>query len=319
MSYFVGSLLVLAAGLKSWQVANSPGLLVYSSYSDFFHIVQIGIEFAVGIMALLGVNWAQVRALATGLFTAFAIYSFVLAIRGVNSCGCFGAVEVSPWWTFCVDLAVVVGLMGEKWLEVKQLDLNVSLRSCFHEKRVKHVWLLAICSVAWVLFLASVMHLRPMQNAYNPIFQAVANRTILTPESWINQSFPLKDMIDVDLSKGDWIVLLHRQDCLDCQIAVPQYEELSHKLRTASIALLEVPSSKSAENSMYFSCTFGRLSPDREWFVQTPVEIRIRDGIVVDASKELRTIHEMSSSSEDHFMLTGSTAHAPILKRGAEQ
>jgi hypothetical protein len=34
-----------------------------------------------------------------------------------------------------------------------------------------------------------------------------------------------------------------------------------------------------------------RLSDDREWFVQAPVEIRLRDGEVVDASRELPAVN----------------------------
>jgi hypothetical protein len=46
-----------------------------------------------------------------------------------------------------------------------------------------------------------------------------------------------------------------------------------------TIALVEVPPFGDFHPGEA-ACIYGRLSDDREWFVQTPVEIKLRDGIV---------------------------------------
>ncbi len=44
-------------------------------------------------------------------FVVFAGINIRLALIGEASCGCFGAVSVSPWYAFGIDLAILVGLL----------------------------------------------------------------------------------------------------------------------------------------------------------------------------------------------------------------
>lgn len=111
---------------------------------------------------------------------------------------------------------------------------------------------------------------------------------ILEPESWVGQQLPIAQYIDLDLSNGEWIVLLHRHDCSECQAAVPQYERLAASLPLGSprVALVEIPPF-GGEVVTEPICARVKLGGDRDWFVQTPMEIRLRDGIVTQASTEL--------------------------------
>jgi hypothetical protein len=45
-------------------------------------------------------------------FALGAAANLYLVLEGQRSCGCFGRVEVNPWWTVGLDAAIVLALMG---------------------------------------------------------------------------------------------------------------------------------------------------------------------------------------------------------------
>jgi hypothetical protein len=110
------------------------------------------------------------------------------------------------------------------------------------------------------------------------LLASAGNLVILEPEKWVGRPLPIADVIDLDLSQGDWTVLLHRHDCPDCQEAVPRYEKLA---QLQPVALIEVPPYGDFHASTNDAARHGRLKSDREWFVQTPVELRLQDGVVL--------------------------------------
>jgi hypothetical protein len=87
---------------------------------------------------------------------------------------------------------------------------------------------------------------------------------------------------------------MYHRDCPSCLAALPKYEALARGDRrlgdSSRLLLVEVPpyGSKSVRASENFR--HARLSGQREWFVQTPVEIRLKDGKVIGASHDLPSI-----------------------------
>jgi hypothetical protein len=115
--------------------------------------------------------------------------------------------------------------------------------------------------------------------------------SVLRPADWVNQVFPLTGDIvpNAMLPKGEWIIFMYRVDCPKCEAALPLYEKLAVSGRK-SVLLLEVP--PYAEGPVHHkSAHHARLTGDREWYVQTPVEIRIHDGTVTLASTELPSLN----------------------------
>ena len=56
---------------------------------------------------------------------------------------------------------------------------------------------------------------------------------ILEPKTWVGKRLSILDDIDIggQLAKGEWLVVLYREDCPRCREELPRYAELSNRLR----------------------------------------------------------------------------------------
>ena len=111
MRWVVGGLLVSAAFLKAVELATKPATTLAIPLGGLLLPVQVGAELGIGLLALSGLYWQKLRWIALLLFSSFAAYSFYLAMGRAASCGCFGPLRIHPWWTFSLDLAVILGLL----------------------------------------------------------------------------------------------------------------------------------------------------------------------------------------------------------------
>ena len=75
------------------------------------HGIALGLFF-LAVYLWLGSFSRRKRLVAGSVYAAFAFYGLITAARGAEDCGCFGGVQVSPWWTFLGDLLVAVGLLS---------------------------------------------------------------------------------------------------------------------------------------------------------------------------------------------------------------
>jgi hypothetical protein len=250
------------------------------------------VELGVGLLLLSGLYWQRLRWVALSLFASFALYSLSLALSGATSCGCFGAVNIHPWWTFSLDLAVVLGLLiaiGRAKHSPESAGKPEMPASLNHRRIATATIAVSVISAA---LLARYVGSRTA--LAEGVVSAGGNLTILEPEKWIGKFLPVAADIDVDLSRGNWIVLFHRHDCPDCGEAVPRYEELALRSRDKQVALVEVPPFHGSADAAVGPSRRARLSGDREWFVQTPVEIQLVDGVVTSASNELPALNSQA-------------------------
>jgi hypothetical protein len=275
MRWVVGLVLIAAAVLKAVEIVANPTVAL--AMGRWLLPVQIGIELGIGLIALSGLYWRQLRWLAIVLFTAFAAYSLYLATTGATSCGCFGPVRIHPWWTFSFDLAVVLGLLlSQHLLTPDTRHLTPSSSNIQHPTSSTQLpaFVIAISAVTVALLVRYIDHRTASAEG---IVATDSGLVILEPEKWIGKELPIADDIDLDLSHGEWTAALHRHDCPACHAALPTYEELASMGK--NVALIEVPPFGNM-NLSESDCVHGQLTDDREWFVQTPVEIKLQDGIV---------------------------------------
>ena len=124
MRWIVGLLLVGAALLKSVELLIGSAVPLSSTLGQYLLPLEIGIELATGLLILAGFYWHTLRWLAVVLFVAFGGYSLYLALKGAASCGCFGPLHVSPWWTFGLDSVVVLGLLVSVLIERRCAEIS---------------------------------------------------------------------------------------------------------------------------------------------------------------------------------------------------
>ncbi|MCS6977897.1 MAG: DUF1573 domain-containing protein [Gemmatales bacterium] len=71
-------------------------------------LAVIELELFLGLWLLSGLaqRWARYAALV--FFALLAVASLFMALEGRSHCGCFGRVEINPWWTFGLDVLAVL-------------------------------------------------------------------------------------------------------------------------------------------------------------------------------------------------------------------
>lgn len=94
--------------------------------------LTIEVEVLLGLWLLSGVANRLALIASLAVFTIFAALSFTLAWQGQTDCGCFGKVKVNPWFTFGLDLVVVVVVLAVTlWRSGSAEDLSKTRLSGF--------------------------------------------------------------------------------------------------------------------------------------------------------------------------------------------
>jgi len=111
VSRLLGILLLTAAILKLFGL--SFGLVAQTGWlsSPRVQALVIQSELILGVWLLWGIYPVGAWLAATATFAGFAVASFDAGWAGMNSCGCFGPLKVSPWVAFAVDVLALVGLV----------------------------------------------------------------------------------------------------------------------------------------------------------------------------------------------------------------
>jgi hypothetical protein len=108
---WLGLLLLVAAGLKLHGLAVEPVAHVGPFSAPEFQVALIAVEVLLGLWLLWGRHPIGAWLTTLAAFTVFAGASFYLAWIGQSSCGCFGRLSVSPWYSFAIDLAALAALL----------------------------------------------------------------------------------------------------------------------------------------------------------------------------------------------------------------
>ena len=291
-------ILLVTAVLKAHQLATEP-----VANKDIFSyrwslILQVEFEILLGLWLLSGLHKRLVWVIATACFSFFSCITLYKALSGEASCGCFGKIEVNPWYTLILDVSAVVAL----------LIFRPGLRK---PQLVKYYW--PRFATVIVIVLTAGISAGMAMTSYTPAALTAEGNIIgdsefvvLEPERWIGKRFPLLEYIDIgdQLADGDWVVLLYHYDCSDCREAVPKYEQFSRdfarQVGQPRIALVEIPPYAELSNrlpSPDSPCTLGRLSNVKEWFVKTPAVVFLSDARVEYATEKAMVVSEDLSAT----------------------
>jgi hypothetical protein len=103
-----GVVLLVAAVLKGYRLAVDSFFTEDFLPNRTIATLAILFELGLGLVLLAGVFPQLTRLIAIGCFTIFLVVSITHVVEGRSSCGCFGALQVTPWATGVLDL----GLLG---------------------------------------------------------------------------------------------------------------------------------------------------------------------------------------------------------------
>ena len=309
----LGVILLAAASLKGFELATGPIAEDSLLWRRWFFIAVVELELFLGLWLLSGiwVKWAWRVSLA--VFFGFAAASFSKGLMGDASCGCFGRVPVSPWWTLTMDMVAVAALA--RWPPAKSERLGNGRAHATGLVRTGHVvtaFLVIGCPAFWAM--ASY---RPALVESGGRIIGDSNVILLEPEKWIGKPLPIAAHIDIgpQLNAGLWILLMHRHDCPECQDAIPQYRELAQDLSRVAdspkIALIAMPPHGTSAFESSGQLVEGRLSDSREWFVTTPVEILLRNGKVTGVSTDLPALKANGDFERAMAIVSANGSSAP--------
>ena len=274
----LGLILLTAAALKGYQLATEPvannGILT----SRWFLIAQVEFELMFGLLLLSGLYKRLMWMVALVCFAGFSLVTLYKGLTGAASCGCFGKVEVNPWYTLIFDLGAVTALLIFR--------PNGKHRQCVQFHWFRSAMVAAVALVAGIPGgLAMASYIPAAVTAQGDII-GDGQIVVFEPETWVGKRFPLLKYIDIGdkLAKGKWIVLLYHHDCPQCHEAIPKYEQMAKEMAVAGqadsphIALIEVPPYGDVPYDLRNRnswCRLGRLSDINEWFVVTSTVVSL--------------------------------------------
>ena len=310
----VAAFLIVAAALKTNQILTEPILTKGFWESWLFLVIQIPLEFGLGIWLVCGLFRKAAWLAGTLAFGGFIIITSYKALAGDASCGCFGTVHVNPWITLLsIDLPLFILLLvfrpkGEKLLPPPRPS-------------AKHFFGAAIPTVIFLAALIPVL-------VFNKPPEKTEKYEVIRPEQWttvkpVKPPIPLPQVdtntipdanaepnkiapanvqpghewqmlkrIDIAdlLRSGVVVVLLYHFDCPGCQEAIPRYDKLNKELsgnddaiRFAFIAVPPYGDEKLNPVPKDTKCLSGKLISDKKEIMMTPVVVLLQDGGVVKA------------------------------------
>jgi Methylamine utilisation protein MauE len=226
-------------------------------------------EIFLGVWLASGVYAKHARLVSFVCFTMFAVAALVKFQQGHSSCGCFGAIRVHPLLTYLFDVTAAAAL--------------ACFSPSFTQQKPRVGFLMIPAATCAAIVLATVFSGTVVHYAVRATSDEVH---VLEPTEWLGRRFALLESIDIgpSISDGHWIVVLVQQGCPHCREAIPRYEELaewhSQNRDATRIALVEIPPFSGQPPGVAGKCVWGRLDDTQSWFVSTPTEITLHDGLV---------------------------------------
>ena len=269
----LGLVLLIAAGLKAHQLSTEPTLETGLLNSRWFLIAVVELELLFGLWLLAGLYPKQTRYAALIFFAALAGISLSKALSGAATCGCFGAVEVNPWYTFALNAAAIFAFSFATPC-IASVNIRASLaRFAF----------VGVCALACVVLSVSMFGYATATLADDGTIIGDSNTVVLKPDRWVGKRFPLLGHIDIGdaLRSGKWIVFFHRPGCPKCEAALEWLQEAVSATADRRLAVVDLDSIGIVENGTYGGyATRALLSPERDWVVQTPLQVGLSDAVV---------------------------------------
>ncbi len=285
-----GLVFIVAAALKTHQLLTEPVVSEGFWESWAFFLIQIPLEFGLGIWLVSGLFRKAAWLISVMAFAAFIAVTLQKGLMGLESCGCFGKVVVNPWVTLlAVDTPFFLLLLffrpkGEKLLPLPWPS-------------AKHFWGVAVPAFVFLAIIVPVLILNKPPDKTDKY-------EVVRPQEWTKQVavgkqtalqqpkelWPMLRHIDIaDSLRSDIVVvLLYRSECEDCHEAIPFYDQMARDMageNSIRFAFVEVPPYASEKDKIIpdnTPCLTGKLDSSKQWLnIKTPLVVAVMNGSVV--------------------------------------
>lgn len=288
------AVLLCAATLNIRRFVHSP--VPYGGVQGMpgFEPALIAFEIFLGLWLISGALPQTARKVAVSCFGVFACYTLYGALAGKADCGCFGQVHVNPWFTFILDVGIVLALLFLAGPGGKDID---PLRWPHRKWPVA-----AAAGLGLAVGIAAALLHPKVASAANGLATADAGKlVILEPHKWIGHRLPLLGHIvslgsgkhlGRQLAHGQWVVIFYHASCDECRTAIPIYEALAAYdagsgsatridfIRVPSDPLTPLPPGLFDTNA----AIHGTLDTTHEWFATTPIAVELSAGKIIAAA-----------------------------------
>jgi hypothetical protein len=246
-----------------------------------------------GVMVLLP---PLSRWIGIAMLTAFVPVLVGDLLLGASSCGCFGAIKVSPWVTLVTDVTFLFGLVV---LGRKEPRLAMTRNLPTSKVLIAGIWSLLSVVVA---FGTSAPGATVPGGTDGSVVESPGNAALPLPadgyympqyQDWTGRPFLELDValwarnLPDDIGFGPQYVIFYRKDCEHCHELMMLHFSGSPERSATAIAVPERDGFPT-ENLQPFDCPECRLAElpaGIDWFLQTPVLVRLMDGVVECAAE----------------------------------
>lgn len=258
------------------------------------------LRFSIGVeLTVVGVMWLVprlARPVGIAMLLAFVPVLVGDVALGASSCGCFGAVQIHPGVTLVMDVAFLLGLvlLGRR---VDALAATPTLPT--HQVVAAGIWAVASFALAFGLTTGGGPSVPAAEGDPGSVAAAAAGPVegyyLPRYADWIGNAWselPISRWIQGapgDLGVGPRFVLFYRKDCEHCHALMEAYFVGPLAVPTTAVAVPE-RGGFPTEGIQPFDCdecSRAELPPGVDWFLQTPVLVRLEDGIVRCAAEVL--------------------------------
>ena len=283
----LGALLFVSAAMKWHQMVFDPLLDGSLFGSRWLLLLTLELELGLAIWLCWGNFAIPLWWTAVACFAALAVVSLTRGLGGATSCGCFGSASVSPWIALAIDLVALVLLLAARPAPGQADPSAAELAAEEPPGRLRPY--LAATGAAILLAAAAVSAIVADRSRLLADGMTQSGDVwVLEPNQWKGKPLPVLDDTDLGerLRAGRWELILYHRDCSRCQALIRRRLSASHADQDR-LALVEVPpygAAAGADDPPWL--TRGHLTDRKEWFVATPVTIRLDEGTVVEVATD---------------------------------
>jgi len=288
---FPAAALVAASYLKIYQLTVDPFYRLPFIGSRWMTLGIAQVELLIGLWLISGVGWRWAKWVGIVSYGILAAVSFVQVLNGAESCGCFGRLKIDPSYMLAFDvLALFILTLWRPAMFCLLHRTKLSIRS----KAIATASILLAASQPMVVAWAETLF-----RSSASVDEAEGKLVILEPENWLGKPVPILRAIEssqnLDLANGEWVLVFYQPNCHECHKFLEEVaERLSGYLPPGHlgrrIVIIEVARRGSVQSQGepflgLEGAAHGWMKAKTDWFMQTPIAVRIINGEAVKSTK----------------------------------